>query len=334
MTGSPPDSLPDAPFPVCALDDLPDALRGAAVAIGNFDGMHRGHQAVIDEALRAAADLGVPALMLTFEPHPRTLFRPDAPVFRLTPPAAKARIAAALGLGGLVVVPFTADFAARSAGDFIDRIVVDALGARHAVIGWNFRFGAARAGDADLLRAAGAAGGFGVSVVGSFTDEGGEVVSSSRVRAALSAGDISGAAGLLGYRWFFEGDVRHGDKRGRTIGYPTANVRLPVGDGLAHGIYAVMAEVGGERHPGVASYGRRPTFDNGEPLFETFLFDFAGDLYGRTMRVTPVARLRGERKFDSVEALVAQMDRDSAEARAVLSTMTPLSGLDAVLLSG
>ncbi|WP_181699366.1 bifunctional riboflavin kinase/FAD synthetase [Chthonobacter albigriseus] len=327
MSGSP--SFVSARFP-----DIPSGLLGGVVAIGNFDGMHRGHQAVLAAAMDRAAEADGPAVALTFEPHPREVFRPDEPVFRLTPPAAKARVAAALGLSGLVTVDFTRDFAARSADAFVSEVLVGALKTKGVTVGWNFHFGKGRAGTPAMLFGEGERLGFAVDVVEAFTDEGGEAVSSSRIRSLLADGLIGEAAGLLGYRWFFEAEVVHGDKRGRTIGYPTANMRLPASVRLAHGIYAVAIELDGERHHGVASFGRRPTFDNGAPVFETFVFDFTGDLYGKTAVVTPVSYLRPEMRFDSVEALIAQMDQDSAEARAILQTAQPLTPLDRALLFG
>jgi riboflavin kinase/FMN adenylyltransferase len=320
----------DHPFAACLLDDVPPALRGASVAIGNFDGMHRGHQAVF-EAARAA---GRPAVVLTFEPHPRDLFQPDRPVFRLTPPSAKARIAAALGLDGMVVVPFDGNLASLTADRFAERVLHDRLGATSVTCGWNFHFGKARTGTPEVLATLGRALGFATTVVPPLEAEDGHPVSSSRIRSLLEAGEVPAAAGLLGYRWFFEAEVIHGDKRGRTIGYPTANVRLPASVRLAQGIYAVMADLDGRRIPGVASFGRRPMFDNGAPVFETFLFDFSEEIYGRTLRVTPVSWLRAEMRFDGIDALVAQMDRDSAEARALLAVLRPVSPLDGSLLFG
>ncbi len=319
-------------FSVSGLADLTAALRGAHVAIGNFDGMHRGHQAVLESAAASARAAGRPAVLLTFEPHPRDLFRPDQPVFRLTPPAAKARVASALELDGMVAVTFDSALAALSAERFVETVLVDALGVGGVTVGWNFHFGSGRSGNPHVLTEAGHRHGFPVTVLDAFTSEDGEPVSSSRIRDLLAEGDIPAAAGLLGYRWFFDGVVIDGDKRGRTIGYPTANMRLPAPVRLAHGIYAVAVEWEGERRHGVASFGRRPTFDNGAPVFETFVFDFSGDLYGKTLTVTPVARLRPEMKFDSVEALVARMDRDSEEARGLLSALHPISPLDRALL--
>lgn len=309
----------------------PSALSGAVVAIGNFDGVHRGHQAVL-EAARAEADRrGVPAVVLTFEPHPRDVFKPDEKVFRLTPPHVKARIAEALGFDGLVTIGFDRTLAAVPAEDFVADVLVRRLGIAGVAVGWNFHFGARRGGTPERLAELGVLEGFAVEIVRPFADEGGAAVSSSRIRGLIAEGAVGEAAGLLGYRWFFEGTVVDGDKRGRTIGYPTANVRLPAETRLAHGIYAVLIEIDGETRHGVASFGRRPTFDNGAPVFETFVFDFAGDLYGRTVAVTPVSWLRPEMRFDGVAALVAQMDLDAAEARTLLAALAPLTPLDRAL---
>jgi riboflavin kinase/FMN adenylyltransferase len=320
------------PFRISAFPDPDPALRGGVVAIGNFDGMHRGHQSVLEAARAAGEAAGVPAVVLTFEPHPRDVFRPNEPVFRLTPPHVKARLAEAIGLDGLYTVAFDRDFAKTPADQFVRSVLVETLAVKSVAIGWNFHFGAGRSGNPDSLTRLGQDLGFAVNVVHPYADEGGETISSSRIRALLGEGAIAEAAGLLGWHWFFEGVVVPGDQRGRTIGYPTANLRLPASTRLAHGIYAVLIEFGGEHRPGVASFGRRPTFDNGPPVFETFVFDFTGDLYGKTVTVTPVSYLRPELRFDSVEALVAQMDSDSAEARAVLNGLIPVSPLDRALM--
>jgi len=321
--------MPASPFTVSTLGE--NAPLGPAVlCIGNFDGMHRGHQAVIEAARALGTAEGLPVRLLSFEPHPRTLFRPETPVFRLTPPEAKARIARALGLDGLVVAPFDRDFAAQSASEFAEAVLARGLGARRVVVGPDFRFGAGRGGDAALLAQEGARLGFAVTTVAPVA-EGTEPVSSSRIRKALGRGDIATANALLGYRWFVEAEVIHGDKRGRLLGYPTANMRLAPETTLAHGIYAVWLDVDGTRHAGVASFGRRPTFDDGPPLLETFVFGFSGDLYGKAPRVTFAAYLRPEMKFDGVEPLIAQMDRDSAEAKAILAAARPLSTLDEAL---
>lgn len=327
--------MPMTPAPhfveVTDLADFPQSFSGGVVAIGNFDGMHRGHRAVLETARAEAERLGVPAFAMTFEPHPRTVFNPDRPVFRLTPAAEKARLMAALGLDGAVVLPFTREFAAIEAQTFVDTILQDALHIVHAVTGYDFHFGRGRKGTPDFLRAAGLADGFGVTIVEAENDENGEIVSSSRIRTALADGDIALANALLGYRWFFNARVQHGDKRGRHLGYPTANLTLAPEAELAHGIYAVKVEVDGRTYDGVASHGRRPTFDNGRPLFEVHLFDFSGDLYGKTLRVSLISYLRPEARFDSAEALIAQMDRDSEEARAAIAAMRPLSPLEVAL---
>lgn len=313
------------------VEDVPERLRGGIVAIGNFDGVHRGHQAVLGAALDRGAATGRPVYAMTFEPHPRTVFRPDVPVFRLTPQGPKARLMRALGLDGLVVVPFDRDFAGIAAEDFVDRILVERLGIAEAVVGWDFHFGRGRAGSPAFLGEAGRTRGFSVEVVEAFSDEGGGAVSSSRIRDALAQGDLGLANGLLGYRWFVTGEVVHGEKRGRDLGFPTANIRLGADCRLAHGVAAVTFAVDGTVHHGVASYGRRPQFDNGAPLLETFLFDYSGSLYGKTATVTFVSWLRPEARFESVEALVEQMNRDSAEARAVLAAVGPGTALDRAL---
>lgn len=326
-------SLPvTAPFDIVEdLDALPARLRGGVVAIGNFDGVHRGHRVVLKTAMTIAEKAGVPAYAMTFEPHPRSVFNPSKPVFRLTPPAMKMRILAAAGLAGAVTIPFTREFAGIEPEAFVADVLQKRLRIVHAVTGYDFHFGRARRGTPEFLRLAGAADGFGVTIVEAETDEGREAVSSSRIRAALEAGDVVHANALLGYRWQVDGEVRQGDQRGRDLGYPTANIALPPETRLAHGIYAVRALVGGRWVDGVASFGRRPTFDNGAPLLEVHLFDFSGDLYGQSLRVSFAAYLRPELAFDSAELLVEQMDRDSAEARAVLASLQPLGPLDRAL---
>ncbi len=311
--------------------DLAPQLRGAHVAIGNFDGMHRGHQAVLAATLDRARVAGRPALALTFEPHPRSFFAPDRPVFRLTPAPAKARLARALGLDGLVVATFDHDLAGLTAEDFVAKILVERLGLANATIGWDFQFGRGRGGTPAFLDAAGRDHGFSVDVVEPYGCEGGELVSSSRIRAALEAGDLAEASGLLGYRWFVEGEIVGGDARGRDLGFPTANMRLSPDCRLKHGVYAVTFRVDGVTHMGVANWGRRPQFDNGAPVLETFVFDFSGDLYGKTVDVTFVSHLRPEAKFPSLQGLIDQMHLDCAEARAVLAGMGPGTALDLAL---
>ncbi len=306
-------------------------LRGGVVAIGNFDGVHRGHQIVLEKALELAHVLGKPAMVLTFEPHPRTVFQPDQPVFRLTPPRLKAEILSAMGFNAVIEQTFTRDFASISADDFVHEILVGGLEAEHIVTGFDFHFGKNRQGGPAFLMAAGAREGFKVTLVDAFRDEGGAVISSSRIRDCLAQSDAVSAAGLLGYRYLIESTVIKGKKLGRTLGYPTANMQLAAETRLAHGIYAVrFRRADGKVRDGVASFGRRPTVtDNGAPLLETFVFDFHGDLYGETCAVSFFGYLRPELKFDGLDALMVQMKRDEEEARALLSGVGPLSGLDA-----
>jgi riboflavin kinase / FMN adenylyltransferase len=294
------------------------ALRGAVVALGNFDGVHRGHRAVIGTALARAHALGRPAAALTFEPHPRAFFRPEEPLFRLTDETNKLRLFATTGLDGAVVMTFNADLASLTAEAFVSRILVERLAVSGAVIGFNFHFGKHRTGSPDFLAAEGARQGFTVDVVPVFSD-GGRPVSSGPIREALAAGNVAEAALLLGYPWFVTGTVIHGDKRGRTLGFPTANLAVAPSCRLRHGIYAVRVGTGDRRYDGVASFGRRPTFDNGAVLLEPFLFDFAGDLYGKTIDVAFIEWIREEMKFENVDALVRQMDDDAGRARAALA---------------
>jgi riboflavin kinase / FMN adenylyltransferase len=303
-------------------DGAPDgALRGellgAVVAIGNFDGVHRGHRAVIGVAMERARALGRPAAVLTFEPHPRAFFHPGEPLFRLTDAAAKLRLLASTGLDGAIVLTFDAALAGLSAEDFVRRILVERFAVGGAVIGFNFHFGMNRAGSPEFLKAQGRQHGFTVDVVPRFEDNG-RPVSSGPIREALAAGRIAEANELLGYPWFVSGPVIHGDKRGRELGFPTANLSLDAACGLRHGIYAVRVAVGGKRYDGVANFGRRPMFDTGIVLLEVFVFDFAGDLYDQTIDVAFIDFIREERMFDSAAALIAQMKDDSRRAREAL----------------
>ena len=293
-------------------------LTGAVVAIGNFEGVHQGHRAVIDQAVRLARRLGKPAAVLTFEPHPRAFFRPDEPIFRLSDERAKLRLLAATNLDGAVVVTFDDALAQLPAEEFVGRILCDWLKISGAVVGFDFHFGKGRGGSPEFLAAEGRRRGFAVEIVPEIKDAA-RRFSSGAIRAALAAGDVADAAALLGYPWFVSGEVIHGEKRGRELGFPTANLRLDPGCGLRHGIYAVKVAVEGRRHGGVASFGRRPTFDNGAPLLEIFLFDFTGDLYGKTIDVAFIGWIRPEEKFASIEALVARMNADARTARAMIA---------------
>jgi riboflavin kinase/FMN adenylyltransferase len=294
------------------------ALKGAVVAIGNFDGVHRGHRAVIAAALERARALGRPAAALTFEPHPRSFFRPHEPLFRLTNERAKLRLFAATGLNGAIVLKFDSALAEPSPEDFVNDVLTQRLGISGAAVGFDFRFGRNRAGTPDVLAAEGAKRGFAVDIVPA-VEVGGQRIASATVREALAAGHIKQANDLLGYPWFVSGEVVHGDQRGRELGYPTANLQLDPACGLRHGIYAVRVAVGTRRYDGVASFGRRPMFDVGTVLLEVFLFDFSGDLYGQTIDVAFIDWIRHELMFDSVDDLVRRMDEDSRIARLELA---------------
>ena len=311
-----------APLLVCRDGEpVPPALVGAVAAIGNFDGLHLGHRALVAAVREEAAAAGRASAVLTFEPHPRAYFVPDRPMFRLTSEATKLAVLARLGLDGVFVRRFDAALAATGAQDFVAGLLRRDLRLSGVVVGHDFHFARAREGTPAVMAALCRAQGLTCRIVAPVTAPAGAApVSSSAVRAALTHGDVAGANRLLGFRWFVEGEVRHGDKRGRTLGYPTANMALAPSCGLRHGIYAVrVALPGGRLLEGVASYGRRPTFDDGAPLLETFLFDFAGDLYGQGIEVDFVGWIRGEEKFESAEALVERMDVDAAEARVLLA---------------
>lgn len=305
-------------------------FKGGVVAIGNFDGVHRGHQQVLTSALQQAEILGAPSLVLTFEPHPRSVFRPEVPLFRITPPELRARLLEASGFDAVVEQPFTGAFAAFDAEAFVRDVLVRDLGIRHVVTGYDFHFGKDRQGSPEFLIEAGKRYGFGVSLVAAFRDEGAQIVSSSRIRSLLTDGEVAEAAGLLGYRFTVESVVQHGRKLGRELGFPTANMALEDSCTLKEGIYAVrLRRADGTLHNGVASFGRRPTVtDDGAPLLETYVFDFSDDLYGETCAVSFFGYLRGELKFDGLDDLIVQMKQDEAEARALLAGAKPLSDLD------
>ncbi|MBR0932940.1 bifunctional riboflavin kinase/FAD synthetase [Bradyrhizobium jicamae] len=301
-------------------DNTPDSAipKGAVVAMGNFDGVHLGHRAVIGAALRMGAAHGKPALAVTFEPHPRSFFSPNSPQFRLTDETNKLRLLAATGLAGAVVMTFDKSRAGTSAQDFIRHDLIDRLGVSGIAVGYDFHFGKGRVGSPSLLVSEAPKLGIEVDVQ-AHVDIEERPVSSTAIRMALAEGQVADATAMLGGPWFATGEVIHGEKRGRDLGYPTANIRLDKNCALKHGIYAVRVGLGAERIDGVASYGRRPTFDNGAPLLEVFLFDFKGDLYGKVLDVAFIGFIRDELKFDTIEALTSRMDDDSARARAALA---------------
>jgi riboflavin kinase/FMN adenylyltransferase len=305
-------------------DHTPQASipKGAVVAMGNFDGVHLGHRAVIDAAIEMGRAHGRPALALTFEPHPRRFFSPHSPQFRLTDETAKLRLLAGTGLAGAVVMSFDKGRAQTTAQDFIHHDLIERLGVSGIAVGYDFHFGKGRVGSPALL--VGEAPRLGIEVnVQPHIDIEERPVSSTAIREALAEGQLADATIMLGGPWFISGEVIHGEKRGRDLGYPTANIKLDRDCGLKHGIYAVRVArgQGGGRVlvDGVASFGRRPTFDNGAPLLEVFLFDFHGSLYGEMLDVAFISYIREELKFTELDALVRQMDDDSAQARARLA---------------
>lgn len=294
------------------------ALKGASAAMGNFDGVHRGHQAVLDAARRPDQPLGV----ITFEPHPREVFAPDAPPFRLMNAEARRNRLAKLGVKILYELPFTRDLAALPPEAFARDVLVNGLGIAHVVVGADFQFGKGRAGNAEALQALGRTLGFDVTIQ-PLIGVGEGAISSTAIRTALAEGRVQDAADMLGHYHRIDGAVLHGEKRGRALGYPTANMKV---DGLhlpRLGVYAVKAEVLTGPHKGlydgVASLGVRPMFGENQPNFEVHLFDFSGDLYDRHLSVALIEYLRPEAKFNGLQALIDQMDLDSAQARAILA---------------
>ena len=296
--------------------------QGATAAIGNFDGVHLGHRSVIDMARAALPD--APLGVVTFEPHPREYFAPDAPPFRLMGAEARAHQLQKIGVDKLYELGFDAALSGLSPRAFAQEVIVDGLGLRHVVVGADFRFGKARAGTAEQLQAFGAEMGFGVTIA-PLMAKGPDTVSSTAIRNALTEARPRDAAAMLGHWHRVEGPILHGEKRGRELGYPTANMSI---DGLpppAFGVYAVLVDVlegpQAGRYHGVASLGVRPMFGENKANLETFIFDFKGDLYGKHVSVALVDHLRGEEKFDSLDALITQMDADSAQARSILAAL-------------
>ena len=300
-------------------DPVPHALRGAVIALGNFDGFHSGHQAVAGEAIRWAHAEGRPSIIATFDPHPVRFFKPDVPPFRLTTLEQRQELYLAAGATAMLVFHFDAELAGTSAEDFIQRILIDRFGAHGVVTGGDFTFGKGAKGNVDLLRTLGGELGLQSRVVEPVAD-GGEVVSSSRIRAALREGDPQLAAQWLTRPFAIRGIVEHGDKRGRVIGYPTANLAIEGYLRPKYGIYAVTGRIlaTGQMLQGAANIGIRPQFEPAKELLEPYFFDFSGDLYGQEIEVAFHHFLRGEAKFDSLESLIDQMDKDCAEARRLL----------------
>ncbi|MFM9978973.1 MAG: bifunctional riboflavin kinase/FAD synthetase [Sphingomonadaceae bacterium] len=301
-------------------------LRGGIVALGNFDGFHLGHQAVVGRAVALAREQGRPAIAATFDPHPVRHFRPETPPFRLTTLDQRARLFAAAGADAMLVFGFDGELASVTASDFITDRLIARAGAAGVVTGEDFTFGKARGGDTQVLADIGGANGLLVETVGAVT-LGGETVSSSRIRDALKAGDCATATRLLTRPFAIEGMVQHGDKNGRLLGYPTANLALGSYLRPRYGIYAVRGRLAdGRMVDGAANLGVRPQFDPPKELLEAYFFDFSGDLYEQVIEIELHAHLRDEAKFDDLEALKAQMARDCAAARAFLATVRPVEG--------
>lgn len=307
-------------FEVAPKYPLPDNLRGGVVAIGNFDGVHRGHQALLAQARDIAKRDGRPWGVVTFEPHPRSFFRPQQPVFRLTPPALKYRLLKALGADFISMVNFDKELAQLSPDEFVHQELTQRLGAAHVVAGFDFHFGEGRRGHADTLRQLG----LDVTSVAEVTDErvGHLAFSSSNVRASLRQGQMRQAAQELGYDWMICGTVVPGDQRGRSIGFPTANIVVEPGVEPARGIYATLVRESGKAEPlwmGAGYFGDRPTFNTNRTFFEVYLLDQDIDLYGRELTVQFVDLIRPDQSFTSVDALVSQMKMDCEAARKILT---------------
>lgn len=304
------------------LDGGPLCPNGSVVCIGAFDGLHLGHRALVRHAVARARALGVPAVALSFEPLPREYFAGGSPPPRLQLPRMKLCELSALGIDRVGLLRFNAALASLSPEDFVQRLLVARLQAREVWVGPDFRFGRARAGNLSLLQAMGAELGFCADTISPVELEGAPV-SSTRIRAALQGGDFATAARLLGKPYAIAGRVVHGKQLGRTLGYPTANLRFANKTPALRGIYATWVHgVGATPWPSVSSFGTRPTVDGKEPLLEAHLFDFDGDLYGKLIEIEFVARLRDEEKFPDLPALVVQMDRDAAQARHILMKTT------------
>jgi len=297
--------------------NLPDAAQECVVVIGNFDGVHLGHQELLNQARDVAKQQDKKLGVLTFEPHPRQLFRPDDRPYRITPSDLKAERLEESGVDYVFSLPFDWDFASQTAEDFVQNILIDGLKASHIVIGYDFRFGQLRKGSADTIKGAGLS----VTIVDQVTDSNVGELSSSRVRQLLRHGKIDEANAVLGWNWEIRGEIIKGDQRGRELGYPTANMDLNQTLHPAYGIYACFARIQGEDkwYMGACNIGIRPMFEIEAAQVETFIFDFDHEIYGQTLCVRPVARLRGEAKFNSLEELIVQMEKDCDLARSILS---------------
>ncbi len=308
------------------LENVPTDLRGGVVAIGNFDGCHLGHQRIFSCAKNIARAKKIASLALTFEPHPRDIFAPKPFMFRLTNGAQKSKILKALGFDAIIIMPFTRQLALMEAKDFVQQYLINALDVKAIIVGEDFHFGKNRAGTPEFLAHIGSENGFEVHQL-NLLEQGHETISSSRIRKSLSEGGLNVANRLLNYHWIVEGIVIEGDKRGRELGYPTANFALAENSNLAQGIYAVRIRLDDRLFDGVASFGK-PMFDNVQPPFEVHIFNFDEDIYGQKIEVALIEHIRGQMIFDGLDELVRQMDKDSENAKRKLANIKILSDLD------
>ncbi len=298
---------------------LPPVAQGCVIVIGNFDGVHKGHRSLLDKARERARISGVPLGVLTFEPHPRQLFRPDEPPCRITPHAVKVELLREYGIDYVFALPFNWDFASQSANDFVQEILIDGLNTSHVFVGSDFKFGQLRKGNPQLIRDHG----IDVTEVDKLQDSCEQDFSSSRVRQLLRHGNIDEANDMLGWNWEIHGEVFKGDQRGRELGFPTANMKLEQTIHPAYGIYACFVRIKGDeqRYMGACNIGIRPMFEVSVAQVETFIFDFDREIYGETLSVQLVKRLRSEAKFNSVNDLIVQMDKDCIQSRNILEGM-------------
>lgn len=313
---------------VAGWKEVPDKFQRAAIAIGNFDGVHRGHQAVLDAAVSAARASGCAAGVMVFDPHPREYFRPEKQLFRLTTRERQLELFGACGLDFAAILPFGDELAAMPAEQFAAAILADGFHAAHVATGFDFFFGKGRDGDPAALKALGEKYGFTATMVHAAGNSA-EIFSSTRVRELLAEGDVRAAADMLGTWWQTGGVVQSGAGRGTGLGFPTANIAMENGEFLKHGIYAVRACTAGKRLHGAAYLGTRPTFDAGLPVLEIFLMDFEGNIYGQPITVEFIEYIRGDAKFKSVDSLIAQVGRDIAEAARILEAVAQSDPMDA-----
>ncbi|MEM7621139.1 MAG: bifunctional riboflavin kinase/FAD synthetase [Pseudomonadota bacterium] len=301
--------------------DVPAHLQGSVIAIGNFDGVHLGHKAILALTKQIALDLQAKAGVMVFEPHPKAFFAPQTPFFYLSDISKKLELLKECGLDVTTVLPFDHNLAQLSAQDFVQKILVQGLNVRHVIVGYDFHFGKGREGTAEKLKDLSEYYNFGINILSKQSD-GHEVYSSTRIRQLLINGNVSAASHVLGYYWRISGKVIDGAKRGSSLlGIPTANMALKVGQTLGHGIYAVRVYKDHACYLGAAYIGRRPTFDNGQAGLEVFLFDFEGDLYGQEIEVEFIEHIREDAKFETLDALKQQMHQDCEHAKQILQAL-------------